>query len=129
VERYVRDDILAALAGLPVVGAFIYGSVARDTATAASDIDIFVLLATDLPRSRLAAVRTAFIDLQRRLGYQPDPEYPVELFSVDRVRAAIAVEAADEDQREVRRALRDTKVMLVDSAQLQEVIAMVGDGR
>jgi predicted nucleotidyltransferase len=125
-ERRVRDDIIAELAGQPVVGAFIYGSVARGTATANSDIDVFVLLGTELPPAQIALLRNAFFDLQRRLGYLPDPEYPVELFATDTVREALTADVPDEDQREVRRALVDTKIVLVRSAQLEEFIAMAG---
>lgn len=125
-ERPVRDDILAILAGIPVVGAFVYGSVARGTATAESDIDVFLLLEAEQPPDRTAALRAAFVDLQRRLGYRPDVEYPVELFTLDQVRTALAVDEPDEDQREIRHALGDTKIVLVGSAELEVLIAMAG---
>ena len=120
----MRDDILATLAGLPVVGAFIYGSVARGTATAESDIDLFVLLDAELPPARTAALRAAFVDLQQRLGYRPDTDYPVEMFTLDQVRTALTAVEPDEDRREIRQALRDRKIVLVGSARLEELITM-----
>src|SRR5262249_10346834 len=76
--------------------------------------------------ARTVALRAAFVDLQRRLGYRPDVEYPVELFTLDQVRAAIAADEPDEDQREIRQAFGDTKIVLVGSAELDEVMAMTG---
>ena len=122
----MKTDILTLLGKAPVAGAFIYGSVARGTATSASDIDVFVLLEHPLDPATTAYLRSAFVELQLRLGYQPDLEYPVELFTIEAARNALLAHAADEDQREVRRALTDTKTVIVASAQLDELILQVG---
>jgi predicted nucleotidyltransferase len=125
-ERRVRGEIVAALAGFPVIGAFIYGSVARGTANAMSDVDVLVIVGAAPPPAQTAELRSTFVELQRSHGYQPDPDYPVELFTVNEVRAAIATEAPDEDQREVLRALRGPKDILIDSEHLQQLIAAAG---
>jgi predicted nucleotidyltransferase len=122
----MRHEIVAAIADLPVVAAFIYGSVARDTATAESDIDVFVLLATELPPVRTETVRAAFVDLQRRLGYRPDVNYPVELFTIEDAREALATDEPDDDQREIRHALQDVKIVLVGSAELEDLVTLAG---
>jgi predicted nucleotidyltransferase len=122
----MKTDILTLLGDTPVAGAFVYGSVARGTATSASDIDVFVLLERPLNPTTTASLRKAFADLQLRLGYQPDLEYPVELFTIEAARHALVVHAPDEDQREVRRALTDTKIVIVASTRLDELILQAG---
>lgn len=73
-----------------LVAAFVYGSVATGRATAASDIDCFVVLRERLTRRSALPLRHDFAELQRRLGYTPDPEYPLELFTIDECHAATA---------------------------------------
>lgn len=114
-ERSLRPQILAALDGLPVIAAFVYGSVARGTATADSDIDVFVIVEQELPDDRLSELRQRFADLQRQLGYEPDSTFPVEIFAAAAVRMALVVTEPDEDQQEIRRALADRKIMIAGS--------------
>jgi predicted nucleotidyltransferase len=111
----MRPQILAALDGLPVIAAFIYGSVAHETATGDSDIDVFVIVEQELSDDRLSELRLRFVDLQRRLGYNPDTTFPVEVFAAAAVRTALATTVPDEDQQEIRRALADRKIMLTGS--------------
>lgn len=122
----MNTDIVTLLEGLPVTAAFIYGSVARGTATAGSDIDVFVLLEHPLAPAAAVSVRTAFVELQLRLGYRPDLEYPVELFTVEAASDALAALNPDEDQREVRRALTDTKTVVIAGARLDDLILQAG---
>ena len=122
----MKIDIVALLADLPVAGAFIYGSVARGTARVGSDIDVFVLLDEPLDFPMIASLRSAFVDLQRRLGYQPDLEYQVELFTIEAAGDALTSRAPDEDQREVRRALTDVKTVIIGSQRLDELILQAG---
>jgi histidinol-phosphatase (PHP family) len=73
----------------PVLGAFVYGSLAAGRAGAGSDIDTFVLTQADPGPDALAFARAGFRDLQTRLGYSPDPEHPVEMYSISRARAVL----------------------------------------
>jgi Nucleotidyltransferase domain len=114
-ERSVKEQILAPLKGAPVAAAFIYGSVAHGTATPDSDIDVFVVLEHDLPDHQVAELRSRFHDVQLSLGYTPDPQFPVEIFSVAAIRNALAVVEPDEDQQEIRRALMGKRIMLTGS--------------
>jgi predicted nucleotidyltransferase len=113
----VKEQILSLLKGTPVAAAFIYGSVAHGTATPNSDIDVFVVLEHELPDEQVAELRSRFHDVQRRLGYTPDLQFPVEIFSVAAIRDALAVVEPDEDQQEIRRALTDKKIMLTGSVE------------
>lgn len=89
VEQEVAGFLHARLRGL-LVAAFVYGSVATGRATAASDIDCFVMLRERLTRRSALPLRRGFAELQRRLGYTPDPEYPLELFTVGECYTATA---------------------------------------
>jgi predicted nucleotidyltransferase len=116
-ERSVREQILALLKGMPVAAAFIYGSVAHGTAIPNSDIDVFVVLEHDLPGEQISELRSRFHDVQRCLGYMPDPQFPVEIFTVAAIGDALAAVEPDEDQQEIRRALMDKKIMLTGSVE------------
>jgi hypothetical protein len=81
---------LLARLGSEVTAAFIYGSVARQRVHAASDVDCFILTSNDFPPSQRHYIRNEFVELQRTLGFTPDVDYPVELFSVAACRAALS---------------------------------------
>jgi predicted nucleotidyltransferase len=89
VEKEVAGFLHSRLGEL-LVAAFVYGSVATGRATAASDIDCFVVMRERLTRRSALPLRGGFAELQRRLGYTPDPEYPLELFTVGECYAATA---------------------------------------
>lgn len=121
--------ILAALADVDAVGAFIYGSVAHGTATATSDLDVMVLLRRDLGDIEREAIRERFRELQVELGFWPDPLHPVELFTVTSAAQALQAGEPDEDQREIRKALRDRKIVVLDSSELNALFAISGGSR
>lgn len=114
----MRDRLLRAISPLPVDSVLIYGSVARGTATARSDIDVLVLLASPVDAAVLNQTRSDVAQAQMELGYLPDPDFPVEIFTLARASAAVAAEDPDEDQAEIIRALTDDQVVLVESAAL-----------
>ncbi|MEU2021886.1 nucleotidyltransferase domain-containing protein [Streptomyces sp. NPDC016469] len=126
------------------VAAFVYGSVAAGRAGPASDVDTFVLLARPLSDGAARELRTSFVDLQRRLGYVPDTDYPVELFTVEQVHTALtgavverAVEQsrsveklgtalAESDEVEILRALLGVRLTVRHSPRLDELTALAG---
>lgn len=89
VEREVAGFLRTRLGDL-MVAACLYGSVVTGHATAASDIDCFVALRERLPGRSASGLRRSFAGLQRRLGYAPDPEYPLELFTLGQCHTATA---------------------------------------
>src|SRR5205823_1965420 len=68
--------------GDPLVAAFIYGSVAAGRNHSDSDLDCFVLTGPEVPKETRQHVSCRFAELQRQLGFTPDPDYPIEIFSV-----------------------------------------------
>ncbi len=69
-RQHIEDRAMKVLttAGPDLVAAYLYGSVARDTATASSDIDIGILLQTT-PPGRLQDLRSALESLlEKTLG-------------------------------------------------------------
>ncbi|HEX8346922.1 MAG TPA: nucleotidyltransferase domain-containing protein [Actinoplanes sp.] len=113
-----------------MISAFVYGSVAAGRAGPGSDIDCFVITASDLDGPQHRRLDAGFAELQRTLGYTPDPDYPIEIFSVgacqaalrsselDRMLTAAAVAGgmdrrmAESDEVEVLRALLDRRLVL-----------------
>lgn len=83
--------LLSGHLGDELEAAFIYGSVAAGTAGPRSDLDCFVLTRGELSAGRAERLQTAFADLQRDLGFTPDPIYPIEIFAT-----TLAVAALDE---------------------------------
>lgn len=114
----MRERLLRAISPLPVDSAFIYGSVARGTATPRSDIDLLVLLASPVDAGLVGQARSDVAQAQVELGYRPDPDFPVETFTLAQASAAVTAEDPDEDQAEIIRALTDEQVVLVESAGL-----------
>jgi len=117
----VLDEAL----GPRLEAAFVYGSVAARRATATSDVDCLVVTRDEVAGEVRAGVRERFLALQVRLGHTPDPQHPVELFSLQRCRDALASGA-------VQRALRDAAAgvlahELLDGDDLEVVRALVGD--
>lgn len=147
-RRRVSGDVVAAIGRLltdrpcGAVAAFVYGSVATGRAGPSSDVDTCVLLARPLSASETERLRTSFVDLQKRLGYTPDADYPVELFTVEQVRTALtgskvkrAVEQARSgeeldsglavsDEVEILRALLGTRLTVLPSPQTDELTAL-----
>jgi predicted nucleotidyltransferase len=83
-ERLVQiySKNIAEACDFPVVGFFIYGSVAKNSHTAKSDIDSFLITKEKISeRIRNKILRKA-IESQRSLGFLPDEKYPIEIFSV-----------------------------------------------
>ena len=76
-----------------IVAAFLYGSVVTGHSTADSDVDCFVILNEAVDPSERVALGRAFAELQKRLGHRPDPDYPLELFTVEDCRRAVADQA------------------------------------
>lgn len=131
--------------GSDLVAAFVYGSVAAGRAGPASDLDCFVLVRMPLASVQLELIRTEFGVLQRRLGYVPDPEYPIELFTADACHAALDSDllndvlsdaaatghidphVAEDDNVEVLRALLDHRVVLRQAPALDLLTARAHD--
>jgi len=123
-----------ALAAEPVAAVFVYGSVAIGTDRVGSDVDTFVLLSEDVGERR-RGIRAEFARLQRRLGYTPDAEHPVELFtSADAAGALDDAErairdgrldrlTAEGDEREVLHALTDSRLLLLGGDSLDSLTA------
>jgi hypothetical protein len=139
VQAFLRSHVGDAL-----VAAFVYGSAATGRAGPTSDIDCFILVhgfSTEL-RERIAA---PFAALQRSLGYTPDPEHPVEVFTVHQCRAALtgnllrpllavaattgqlAPAVAECDEVEILRALLDRRVVLQPATELDALTALAHD--
>lgn len=72
-----------------LVAAFVYGSVASGDAGPGSDLDCFVMLESPPDAASRERLRTDFGALQTAMGYCPDLDYPIEVFSVDQCRAAL----------------------------------------
>jgi predicted nucleotidyltransferase len=121
--------LLAEHLGDTLVSAFVYGSVAAGRAGPGSDIDCFVITADDLGEPQCRRLGAEFAELQRTLGFTPDPDYPIEIFStaaceailqsseLDRILAAAVVggmdsQTAESDEVEVLRALLDRRLVL-----------------
>jgi len=141
VSRPPLDEIAAALdelLGPGLEAAFVYGSVATGRATAASDVDCLVVARGPITVGLRAEMRERFRALQLHLGYTPDLEHPVELFSLQRCREALAgglVERAlhaaargavtrdvtDGDDLEIVRSLVDHRFVVRSSPALDEL--------
>lgn len=143
----VSGDLVAAIdqfltaQSCGAVAAFVYGSVATGQAGPTSDIDTFVLIAQPLPAVAVQQLRSGFVDLQERLGYRPDVNFPIELFTVHQSQSALAgsevkqaiqlacssgtvsSDLLDSDGVEVLRALLGTRLTVRASAQLDELTA------
>lgn len=63
--------------------AFVYGSIAAGKATAHSDIDLFVITRDVLAATHRTTIQSTARSWQRKLGFQPDHQHPIELFSID----------------------------------------------
>ena len=72
--RSVAADVLPAT---PVVIAYLFGSRARGTARADSDIDVAVLLSDDVPRERYLDVQLAVADVLSRESRLPNVDLVV----------------------------------------------------
>jgi hypothetical protein len=129
-------SLLKQQLGDALVAAFVYGSVAAGRAGPSSDIDCFVITADDLDGAHRRRVGMAFSSVQRALGFTPDPDYPIEVFSTEACRSilqgtdldhmlmAAAVSGsmdrriAESDEMEVLRALLDRRLVLRQAAVL-----------
>jgi Nucleotidyltransferase domain len=129
---FLRDELAE-----DAVAGFVYGSVAHGRAGPGSDIDFFVVTRRPLAPARRDAVGRSFAALQRSLGFTPDPQHPVELFSdvecraaldgsvLDRALAGIAETGsldpvvAEHDDVEVLRALLDRRVVVLPNPRLE----------
>lgn len=127
--------------GDTLVAAFIYGSVAAGRNHSESDIDCFVLTGSEVARDTRQHVGRGFAELQRQLGFTPDPDYPIEIFSVATCEflladtlldtaiwgAAIAgtIDAvlAESDAVEVLRALLDRRLVIRPARELDQLTA------
>lgn len=125
-----------------VEAAFVYGSVARGTATAASDVDLLVLTTAQVAPQVRVQLRQSTHKLQLQLGYQPDPEHTVEVFAVPACVDALtgplvlrAVQQAatsreidrltlDSDDLEILRALLDRHLIVLDSPLLEGLVGL-----
>ena len=124
--------------GEELVAAFIYGSVAAGRAGPDSDIDCFVLTAGDLTEDLRAQLGAEFAELQRELGYRPDPDYPLEVFSVAQCESVLAgdtfarivadadhgrldPQAATSDEAEILRALLDQRLVVKHAPALDQL--------
>ncbi|MFE9407321.1 nucleotidyltransferase family protein [Streptomyces sp. NPDC006704] len=133
VAQYLHDMCTGA------IGAFIYGSVATGRAGPDSDIDCFVLLVESGTADEMTRLRSGFAEVQRDLGYAPDPAFPVELFTVRQchealnstsVRQAIQqalnggrvdTKLAESDEVEILRALLGTRLPVRTCPELDEL--------
>lgn len=77
--RTLLDEQLGDL----IEAAFLYGSIAAGKATARSDIDLFVITRDVLPAAHRTTIQATARSWQRKLGFQPDPQHPIELFSIE----------------------------------------------
>jgi predicted nucleotidyltransferase len=136
--RLTRTALLTAVAdtlrewddAIDIEAAFIYGSVATGTAGPGSDIDLFVITARSPAPAALAALRTRSLSMQTGLGFRPDLDYPVEVFTAgaceslldgQELRAAFAAAVAgpvsaavvDADALEVARSLTGPAIDVV----------------
>jgi hypothetical protein len=116
--------------GSDVTAAFIYGSVAWQHIHQGSDIDCFIVTAGEVPAPLRQYIRAEFVELQRSLGFTPDIDYPVEVFSVAACRTALSgqtlalilaealaagrvrPDSVETDELEILRALLDKRLVL-----------------
>lgn len=93
----IADDVRRFFADDPgdAVAVYLFGSVARGTAHAGSDVDVGVLLAEDPPRTLAGLKLDVASDLELRLGI------PVQLIVLNRAPADL-----------VHRVLRDGRLLL-----------------
>ncbi|GGK72418.1 nucleotidyltransferase domain-containing protein [Mangrovihabitans endophyticus] len=121
---------------------FIYGSLAAGHAGPTSDVDCFVITGDDFDIAQRCQVGMAFADLQRQLGFTPDKNYPIEIFSAGACRSILqggelnrVLEAAgragalersmdESDEVEVLRALIDRRLVLRCSPVLDELTSL-----
>jgi len=139
----VVDAARQLLAGYgDVEGALIYGSVARGSATAESDVDLFVVTNGTVDPGEHDRLRLDAGQMQRRLGYQPDPVHTVEVFTADRcvdaltgplvLRATHVVAdgqaidriTVDSDDLEILRALLDRRLTVRASPVVDSLTAL-----
>jgi hypothetical protein len=124
------NSFLEEQLGDELAAAFIYGSVASGRTHPGSDIDCFVITVQELTPDRRHQTAVQFAELQRNLGFTPDPDYPVEIFSVaacESLLAGAVLDAAlrdatltgaidpglvESDSIEVLRALLDRRLVL-----------------
>jgi hypothetical protein len=135
IHHWLQDHL-----GTALNAAFVYGSVAAGRNGPDSDLDCFVLTHRDLGVDERRQTAAAFAALQRRLGFNPDPAYPVELFSIEACRtalsdpvlgriltdaatAAIEADIAQSDEMEVLRALLDRRLVVQHSTCLDALTA------
>ncbi|WP_020216756.1 nucleotidyltransferase domain-containing protein [Salinispora cortesiana] len=124
--------------GTAVSAAFVYGSVATGRDGPGSDLDCFVLTRWDLDGPQRRRAQAGFAALQRALGFTPDCDYPVELFSTHACRAilegsalaaiiarastcGIAPHTAQSDETEVLRSLLDQRLVVTHSSCLDQL--------
>ncbi|MFI0448041.1 nucleotidyltransferase family protein [Actinomadura sp. 6N118] len=125
-RSFVADEF-----GANATAAFVYGSVAAQRARRDSDIDFFVITRAPIRLERLTQIASAFATLQRDLGYVPDPKYPIEIFTAEECRKALAAPAVklelrriadregpptvlgDSDEVEILRALLDHRIEIL----------------
>ncbi|MGL5864345.1 MAG: nucleotidyltransferase domain-containing protein [Dermatophilaceae bacterium] len=127
-----------------IEGAFVYGSVAHGTARPGSDIDLFVVTVADLGPEVRAHLHSAVEQLQRGLGYRPDPVHVVEVFSAAQCADALAGPlvlranhlvadgrpidqiALNSDDLEILRALQDRRLVVRHSPVVDGLTALAG---
>jgi polymorphic toxin system nucleotidyltransferase-like protein len=133
---------LADQLGDELVAAFVYGSVASGRRKPGSDIDCFVLTRDELTPQRRTQIASGFTELQLALGFTPDPDYPVEVFSVSRCEDLLSGHVLDQvlrsaavtgvidpallegDQVEVLRALVDSRLILRQAPALDHLTGL-----
>ncbi|MDQ7909100.1 nucleotidyltransferase domain-containing protein [Phytohabitans sp. ZYX-F-186] len=131
--------------GVDLVAAFIYGSVAAGRAGPGSDLDCFVLIKKPLGTAQMKLVKAEFGILQSGLGYVSDPDYPIELFTVDACHAVLGSDLlnqvlseaattgnvdpqiAEHDHVEVLRALLDHRIVVRDAPALDLLTTLAHD--
>jgi predicted nucleotidyltransferase len=135
----IRNFLVEHL-GATLTAAFVYGSVAAGRAGASSDLDCFVVTKCDLDDAQRLQIGSGFTRLQQRLGFRPDPAYPIELFSANTCRTVLAdarlesllsaaaargvdKHVAESDEVEVLRALLDQRLVVRPAAVLDELTA------
>ncbi|MFD0404123.1 nucleotidyltransferase domain-containing protein [Kitasatospora sp. NPDC127116] len=122
-----------------LVAAFVYGSVATGHAGPGSDIDCFVMLDNLPDPGTREQLRVGFGRLQTALGYTPDLNYPIEVFSVEQClaalssatthralgqacsQAALCEDLAETDAVEVLRAMLGTRLTVRSAPQLDDL--------
>lgn len=127
--------------GDELVAAFIYGSVAAGRNHSDSDIDCFVLVDREVPQETRQQVGCRFADLQRQLDFTPEPDYPIEIFSMARCETLLADPLldiaigsaaitgmmdpllAESDAVEVLRALLDRRLVIRPARELDQLTA------